>query len=237
MARLRSLKTQLKAWLESPEWRQHLPEIAEGGMASAGPLMAFLMYEPVMRLRSAVALGTLAATLYPEHPEQAKDVMRRLMWRMSEESGNIGWGVPEAYAEILVQCDAMTKPFCGMLLTTIIDLGRDDNYCDNDVLRRSCFFAIGRFLQAKPEFGASIRQYLRKAVAEDKDPFCRGYAAWALGKLPSDLNDAFALRRLAEEGCPEMCFITDGDRNWQCTVSEIARLALAGKAPEDEPAR
>jgi hypothetical protein len=73
-------------------------------------------------------------------------------------------------------------------------------------------------------------------VAEDKDPFCRGYAAWALGKLPSDLNDAFALRRLAEEGGQEMCFITDGDHSWQCTVSEIARLALAGKAPEDGPA-
>ena len=94
MAHLRSLKIQIKSWLSAPDWRGHLPEIVSQGMSSMGPLMGLLMYEPQMRLRAAIAIGAVTAELNKTRNDLARDVLRRLKWRLSEESGNIGWGVP-----------------------------------------------------------------------------------------------------------------------------------------------
>ena len=101
MAHLRSLKIQIKSWLSAPDWRSHLPEIVSQGMSSMGPLMGLLMYEPQMRLRAAIAIGAVTAELNKTRNDLARDVLRRLKWRLSEESGNIGWGVPEAFGEIV----------------------------------------------------------------------------------------------------------------------------------------
>ena len=101
MAHLRSLKIQIKTWLSAPDWRSHLPEIVSQGMSSMGPLMGLLMYEPQMRLRAAIAIGAVTAELNKTRNDLARDVLRRLKWRLSEESGNIGCGVPEAFGEIV----------------------------------------------------------------------------------------------------------------------------------------
>ena len=54
---------------------------------------------------------------------------------MSEESGNIGWGIPEAFAECLAASPELAKTYHKILISYIVDLGFDDNYCDNDQLR------------------------------------------------------------------------------------------------------
>ena len=126
MAHLRSLKIQIKSWLSAPDWRSHLPEIVSQGMSSMGPLMGLLMYEPQMRLRAAIAIGAVTAELNKTRNDLARDVLRRLKWRLSEESGNIGWGVPEAFGEIVAQCPELGKEFHSILFSTILDLGFDD---------------------------------------------------------------------------------------------------------------
>ena len=185
MAHLRSLKIQIKSWLSAPDWRGHLPEIVSQGMSSMGPLMGLLMYEPQMRLRAAIAIGAVTAELNKTRNDLARDVLRRLKWRLSEESGNIGWGVPEA-------------------------------------------FAIGRVLEAAPQYGNEVRPLLRKGLA-DTDMACRGYAAWALGKLGPDLNDGPALRHASEEGNNAVCLIVDGDTAKEYPASELARMALGNR--------
>lgn len=225
MARLRSQKMQFSSWLEGLDWKEHIQEIAEGGMASVGPLLSFLMYEPVIRMRAAIALGETTAQLFATKEDLARDILRRLMWRLSEESGNIGWGVPEAFGEILSRSAPLAKDFHNILFSTILNLGFDDNYCDNDVLRRSCYFAIGRFIAARPEYGEKVRPLLRKGL-NDTDPVCQGTAAWALSKLKPDLNDTPALRALAESGNNASCLITDGNTTELLTASQIAERIL-----------
>ena len=53
--------------------------------------------------RPPLALGQVVAGLEEGSAEDMHNIMRRLMWHMNEESGNIGWGIPEAFAEILAQ--------------------------------------------------------------------------------------------------------------------------------------
>lgn len=227
MPRFRAQKHQVRAQLESPQWRDHLDDIAASGISSVGPLMSMLLLEPVLRLRAAIALGHTTRAIYAGRQEAARDVMRRLNWRMSEESGNIGWGVPEAVSEVLSHCPPLAKDFHRIFFSTIIDLGFDDNYVDNDVLRRSCYFAIGRFIKACPQYGEEARPLLRNGL-QDTDDICAGMAAWALGMLPPDLNDTPMLRKLAESGRQGSCLITDGDSVAVCSPAELAQDTLAG---------
>ena len=129
---------------------------------------------------------------------------------------------------MLSHCPPLAKDFYRIFFTTIIDLGFDDNYVDNDVLRRSCYFAIGRFIKACPKYGEEARPLLRKGL-QDSDAVCAGLAAWALGMLAPDLNDQPSLRKLAESGLDGSCLVTDGDLVVVCTPAELARDTLQGK--------
>ena len=227
MARMRSTKQKLKECLVSPQWRDHLDEIAQGGLENVGPLFSFLLLGPQTMHRAAVALGQVTALLAQQQPETAKNIIRRLMWHLNEESGNIGWGIPEAFAEILAASESLAKDFHRILISYVIDLGRDDNYCDNDTLRRSCYWAIGRLAQARPQLCLSARPWLIKGL-EDVDMVCQGMAAWSLGQLPRDLMDAPALRRLADAGNTTPCELFDGHDVYEKTASQIAAEALEG---------
>ena len=170
------------------------------------------------------------ARLAGRDPEAARNIIRRFMWHMNEESGNIGWGIPEAFGESLAASPALAKDFHRVLASYLIDLGRDDNYCDNDLLRRSCYWAVGRLAQARPELCAGARPWLRKGL-EDNDVICRGMAAWALAQLPPDFMDTPALRRLADAGHEEICELFDGGQLHEKSVSQLAREALAREVP------
>lgn len=226
MARMRSAKQALETALSGKDWREALPNIAAGGMPHVGPLFSFLLREPQLMHRAATALGATAAHLAQSQPEAARNIIRRYMWHMNEESGNIGWGIPEAFGETLAASPLLAREFHRVLISYIINLDRDDNFCDHPPLRRSCYWAIGRLAQTRPELAQTARDWLRKGL-EDEDIPCRGMAAWALGQLPSDLMDAPALRRLAEAGHTDICAIFDGENLADWTVSELARKALA----------
>lgn len=146
----------------------------------ANPLLACLPLGGRATRRAAAALGRAVARLAEEDSlENARIVVRRLMWQMNEESGNIGWGVPEAFAEILACQPRLAEEFHRILLSYVRKTGRDDNYCDHAVLRRSCFRAAGRLAQARPDLAAAGRDALLAGLA-DEDAGCRQEAAEAL---------------------------------------------------------
>ena len=232
MSTMRASKQYLKSLLQSPRWQEHLAEIASGGMGSIGPLFSFLLLDGLTMHRAARALGATVARLAQSEPEKARNVIRRFMWHMNEESGNIGWGIPDAFAECLVASEMLAETYHRILISYIIDLGHDDNYCDNDILRRSCFWAVGRLAGARPEMCLRARPWLLKGL-DDVDSICRGMAAWALAKLPPDMMDAPALRRLAESGNADVCEIYEGNGFHQARVDELARATLARDAARE----
>lgn len=226
MARMRQIKNELKSQLQAEQWQDFVPDIAKGGMTHVGPLFSMLLLGPLMMHRAACCLGATCALLAKETPEQARIVIRRFMWHMNEESGNIGWGIPESFGETLAQSPLLAEEYHRILLSYIMDTQQEDNFCDNDLLRRSCFWAVGRLAQGRPELCSNARPWLVKGL-EDKDIPCRGMAAWALGQLPSSLMDAPALRRLAESNVPDVCILFDGHGVIEKCVTTLAREALA----------
>lgn len=227
--RMRALKARLKPLLAGEGWKEHLDEIEACGLPAVGPLIAFLPLEPLLRHRAAAALGRVVARLAESRPEDMRNVMRRLMWHMNEESGNIGWGIPEAFGEIAAACPQAGKEFHRVLISYIIELEKDDNFCDQDVLRRSCYWAIGRLALSHPELAAPARPWLRRGAALDRDAVCRGMAAWALSCLGPELDDMPALRALAESGDQTACLLFNGHDVQERTVAELAAGALTAR--------
>lgn len=225
MANLRAARRKLKEILYADDWQSRLEEIVAGGMSNVGALLSFLPLEPKIMHRAAKALGMTVAYIYGQNPEAARNVVRGFMWRMNEESGNIGWGVPDAFAETLAASSPLADAYGRILDSYIMDLGFDDNYCDHDILRRDCYWAIGRLAQARPDLTEKARSWLVKGL-QDEDSPCRGMAAWALAQMPPDLMDAPALRALANAGDADICEVFDGERIREFRVSDLAKMAL-----------
>lgn len=221
----RALKKLFAELLSSTNWREFIPEIVNTGQAAIGPLFSLLPGEPVLRHKAAIALGATVAQIAESEPEKAYNVIRRFMWHMSEESGNIGWGIPEAFAESLSASPKLAEKYRNILISYIIDLGHDDNYCDNDILRRSCYWAVGRLAQAQQKLAEKARPWLVKGL-QDEDSICRGMAAWALGELGAGIEESPALRNLANSGDNDTVDVFINDALERCTVAELAQNAI-----------
>ncbi len=231
MARARTLKALLKSRLAEPDWERRIDDIAAlDGRETAGPLLSLLPGE--LRNRAAAALGASTATLAEQNPEAARNLMRRFMWHMNEESGNIGWGIPEAFAETLVRSPLLASEFHRVLLSYIVDTGRDDNYCDHAVLRRSCYWAVGRLADARPDLCTAVLPALVLGL-EDEDMPCRGLAAWALRRLPLPLEAVPPLRRL-EKRDDICCEVFENGLLHVRTAADLARETLRGRKGGEE---
>lgn len=183
MARMRECKGQLKEWLSREDWESTTAVLdAMDDKTAVGPLFSFLLLGEPMAQRAAVALGLVVARMAQQSPESARNIVRRCMWHMNEDSGNIGWGIPEAFAEILVRSPVLFREFHRVLISYIIRTGKSDNYCDYAPLRRSCYGAVSRLALAEPQLAPLVRPHLEQGL-QDADASCREQAAWALAQL------------------------------------------------------
>jgi len=225
---MRANKRLIWTALGAPDWRELLEQrTANSPKEFIGPLMSFLVRGGTPAGRAAGALGICVAAIARESPEDARVIMRRFMWHMNEESGNLGWGVPESMAESLVQSELLTKEYARILLSYIRDTGRESNFVDHAPLRRSCYWAVGRLLQARPELAMYALPFLHAGLQNEDIP-CRGMAAWALAqtKVPEEFRSALeGLAGAASSSATVLVF--DGDAAHECTVAGLAKLALA----------
>ncbi|MFR3457863.1 MAG: DVU0298 family protein [Bilophila wadsworthia] len=166
--RFRTLKTTIRTRLQEPGWDDFAKELDEvPARELVGPLFSCLPLGGEATDRAASALGKAVSRMADEHIEEARNVVRRLMWHMNEESGNIGWGIPEAFAEILAQHRRLGDEFYPILNSYVIDTGKGDNFCDNNVLRRSCFRAVERFALARPDLASKARGPLQAGLRDE----------------------------------------------------------------------
>ena len=87
MARMRAVKQQLKDLLSAPDWRDHLPELRSMGQPAVGPLFSFLLLEPLMRHKAALALGQVVAGLEEGSAEDMHNIMSRSYLLMTDSGG------------------------------------------------------------------------------------------------------------------------------------------------------
>lgn len=178
------------------------------------------------RWRAVGLLGGVAGRLAASQGlEAVREVLRRLMWSLNEESGGIGWAAPQAMGEILHQVPALAGEY-GKILCSYLSPG--PNYLDHPPLLAGAAWALGRLGQADPEVvGQGGGPDLLPPLLAAPQAMVRGCAAWSLGVLAAPIAPP-ALARLG------------GDQAslrlpWQgllarVTVAEIAAWAVIATA-------
>lgn len=137
--------------------------------------------ESELRQRAVAALGRLVARLADEDMEAARVVMRRFMWSLNDESGGIGWGVPEAMAECLAQHQGLAEEYSHILVSFMRE---DGFYLEYPPLQRGLMWGLARLAEVRPELlrAKEAQRYL-PAYLDSPDPEVAALAANALGRL------------------------------------------------------
>lgn len=245
MAHFRDLKRTVRDILAGQGWRVGLDGLAAvPARQLAGPLFSLLLdKDELVRWRAVEAFGRTIARL-AESPEQgpgtgmeaARGVLRQCLWRMNEESGGLGWGIPEALGESLARNRRLAGEFHRVLASYVrLETSGEGNYLEHAALRRGVFWGLGRLAQSFPELLAGERAALLAGLA-DEDGANRGLAAWVTGLV--GLGEARAgLAALVEEPT-EVALFLDGEL-LRTTTGQLARQALArlglaqsGSAPD-----
>lgn len=174
------LRKLLRSVLAAPGFEKMLKGLEIPPERIISPLLCFL-YETdeLIRWRAVRGVGITVSALAEKSLEQARVIMRRLLWSLNDESGGIGWGAPEAMGEIMAENAALAGEYYRILVSYIDENG---NPLGNDELERGVMWAIGRLAGKRPEL---FREATRPILAQlgSRDAVKRGLALWTLVSL------------------------------------------------------
>jgi hypothetical protein len=167
------------------------------------------------------AMGQTVARLAEQDMEAARVVMRRFMWSLNDESGGIGWGVPEAMAEVLAVHSGLAEEYAHILVAFMRE---DGFYLEYEPLQRGLMWGLARLARVRPGLlrARSGALYLRPYLASP-DAQVRGLAALALGYLKDPAAET-QLEMLRDDTAP-VRFDEEGSI-LTTTVGELAGRAL-----------
>ncbi len=179
------------------------------------PLMGFFYStDDLIRFRSIEAMGHLAVRMEQKKREKTRDLLRRLMWNLNDESGGIGWGSAEAMGEILCRCPVLAAEFGSILLAYLDPRG---NYIDNESLQQGILWGIGTFMATAGKTAADSIDNIA-AFLEYSDPVKRAYAVRALCRCQG-YNREFP-GHIYRDDHPVWIF-----KNWEMIRTTISGLA------------
>lgn len=183
MSRFRQEKKRLLVDLAGDGWEQSCNvDSVEEALALLGPLLAMLP-RAELHWRAAHCLGKVVTVLASLNREAARNFMRRLMWSLNEESGNLGWGIPETMGSIVAQSPIIAEEYERITISYIIDTGKSSNYIDHGPLRMLSYWAIGHVARHRKEALWQALPWLVVGLEKDDHLPCRGMAAWAIAQL------------------------------------------------------
>lgn len=163
-------KNAIKGLLISMSY-DNIAELAEVDKAVLRYLVS-LAYdkEDVITWRAIEAMGYVSKRLSKEKTEVFRDLIRRLLWSMGEESGGIGWSSPEMIGEIIRSNPNEFADIIPILWS----------FKEEEMFRAGVLWAMGRIAQVRPEMINFISDDLKKLL-HDSNPYVRGYAIWLIG--------------------------------------------------------
>lgn len=136
------------------------------------------VYAPITRLDrwlAIEAIGGLAGKYAPESDELFRNVIRRFIWQMCEESANVPWASAEVIGSILANdSQRQYEEFVGPLY---YHAGL------NEICYPGLFWA---YVQMTPRYAREMEEFLPKTLPyiSYHDPEARAYAAWAFREVP-----------------------------------------------------
>ena len=220
--------------MSTRQMRKLLPNLLQGDLDAAlleirqfplqpaisGLTACLYRTEERIKWHAVSAIGALMNELAETDMEEARSMMRRFLWSMNEESGGIGWGIPEAMAEIMAVNDNLAHEYGHMLISYM----REENYLELPALQRGLMWGIGRLSKARPELmlAKDADGYL-SIYLESVDRLVVGLAARAFGFLK--VKDALPhIKLLLDDPLPVRLY--EDQRFIDTTVGRLAQAAI-----------
>ncbi len=221
---IKDFKNELKRLLKSPRFDPDDPRWSRyPARKLINPLISFLCStDDELRWRAIVVMGRVVARLANHDMESARVIMRRLIWQLNDESGGIGWGVPEALGEITATHPRLAEEYGDLLISYLCDEG---NFLEHPPLQRGVLWAIGRLAQGDRRRAVTAVSCLQPFFRQP-DPVLRGLALWVLWQLrvTPDYDDWI---RAADDSQPLPIF--EKDRLHLCRPSELIKRIVQGR--------
>ena len=168
--------------------------------------------DDVISWRAMEAIGLLTSKISPADPDLVRNIVNRLLWMIRDESGGIGWSVPEILGEIV-----RNNPGLCADIAPIIASFHEELMLTAGVLR-----AVGRIGRLDNYFLDHATPIVLSYLGANK-PLLRGCAAWAAGELRvSGAVDALEQLRNDAAALP----FYEGGELHEKTVGELAAEAL-----------
>jgi HEAT repeat protein len=173
-------------------------------------LLQPLLYhaEPLVRWRAVEALGRVAAVRARGDLEAVRELVRRTLWLMNDESGGLLWNGPEVLGAVLAEVPALGDELCEVLA----------GFLEQEPFRAGTRWALWRLAAARPSAVAAAAPAVVPSLS-DPDPAVRGHAALA---VCAALGPA-AAARLAHDAAPLVVFDHRSGVLREATVREVAR--------------
>lgn len=180
---IRALSRQVNEWLKGPSLASALAAISSIPPDKAlKPLFSCLCScDREIKWHAVSAMGRTVSALADSEMEDARVVMRRFMWMLNDESGGIGWGVPEAMAEVMACHAGLAGEYSHILVAFMRE---DGFYLELEALQRGLIWGVARLAGAAPDLlrAKDAVRYLLPYLSTP-DSTIQGLACLALGRL------------------------------------------------------
>lgn len=183
------------------------------------PLVSFLCsMDERVRWHAVTAAGIVTAALAEREPESARVIVRRFLWQLNDESGGIGWGIPEALGESLARSPLLAEEYGRLVLSFIKE---DENHLDHPPLLAGALWAVARLLQTRADRLKDSEDPLISYVRHPNALF-RALALWGLGAVGTKASLS-RIEPLEADNAPVRLYRNESFQN--TTVSELAQEA------------
>ena len=172
-----------------------------------------------VRWAAVTAMGSMVSKLADRQMEQARVVMRRLMWQLNDESGGIGWGCPEAMGEIMASHEGLANEFAHILVSYV---RKDGNPLEYEPLQQAAVWGIGRLAEVRPHLVREAVPHLVPFLKVQNAPL-RCLAVWALGRLGAK-EARSEIHSLVHDTAEIEIFVNR--KIMRCQVGKLARQAI-----------
>lgn len=144
--------------------------------------------DELVRWRAIEAIGKVAHARVESDIEKVRDLIRRLLWLMNDESGGLGWHSPEIIGEILVNVPSLIDEYGELLLA----------YLKEEPFERGSYLAVYRIASVNPKPYTKRVSELIESL-NDSDPLIRLYTAMALEKINPEIFQKTTAKVLSDE--------------------------------------
>jgi hypothetical protein len=156
---MRNFKKDVLNFLSQKDFEKNLNDIHKfPPMKVVNSLFSFLVNTNMIIKTNAVkAMGEVVSKLAEKDIESARIIMRRLMLSLTEESGGIGWGSPEAMGEIMARSEKLAKEYHKILISYADGGG---NFLDFKGLQKSVVAGLKRLAEVHPDLVKEVKHIL-----------------------------------------------------------------------------